>query len=170
MLLFHAFGNYLFAACDMLVGLLRQILIDTILSKSTVPSDDNKPTSKNTPERDTIDQRATPYTAIHLLDPLVFSILTRGSSESIIGALVVALCPHEPLRSRSYHVGRRCTLEDLSHRIWRVVDRGSGNPGGSKGRTTNLRRWVGSLVNRKTVRLAVVTRKLGGSGFYSEPP
>ncbi|KAK0483711.1 glycosyltransferase family 50 protein [Armillaria novae-zelandiae] len=55
-----SFGKYLFAACDIINGLLIHRLTG-----------------------------ATRYSALHMLNPMVFSISTRGSSESVLSLLVL---------------------------------------------------------------------------------
>lgn len=55
-----SFGKYLFAACDIVNGLLIYRLTG-----------------------------ATRYSALHMLNPMVFSISTRGSSESVLSLLVL---------------------------------------------------------------------------------
>ncbi|OCB89830.1 glycosyltransferase family 50 protein [Sanghuangporus baumii] len=73
------FGKYLFSACDILVGvLIYKLLLATVLPNTS-------PGSTNA-ERE---RQATFYASLHLLNPMVFSISTRGSSESTLGALVI---------------------------------------------------------------------------------
>ncbi|KAJ8699966.1 GPI mannosyltransferase 1 [Pleurotus ostreatus] len=72
-----SFGKYLFAACDILNGLIiHHLLVSVILPR--LPEQRNK-------------QRAAALlTTAHLLNPLIFTISTRGSSESILASLVLA--------------------------------------------------------------------------------
>jgi phosphatidylinositol glycan class M len=75
---FHpSFGKYLFAACDIVNG----IVIHSILRNHVLPfrRDITNPT-----------QTATLYSCLYLLNPLVFSISTRGSSESVLSLFVLA--------------------------------------------------------------------------------
>ncbi|KAI0699690.1 glycosyltransferase family 50 protein [Cytidiella melzeri] len=108
-----SFGKYLFAACDLLVGLLmHRLLVSRILPFTVTLSPQPKPKPENAGEnalepskedpstateesrlqtRDTIIwTRATLLVASHLLNPLVFTISTRGSSESILSVFVLA--------------------------------------------------------------------------------
>ncbi|KAF9061918.1 glycosyltransferase family 50 protein [Rhodocollybia butyracea] len=79
-----SFGKYLFAACDIFNGiLLYNILVSSILPKTQ----QNKA------------KTATWYTALHLLNPMVFSISTRGSSESVL-SLFVLLTLYDALKDR----------------------------------------------------------------------
>ena len=111
-----SFGKYLFAACDLVNGLLiYRLLVSNILpsttqakpTNTTRPPDDQPkhPDRKaqtsvgssipieNASEGDTntVDSSsiATLYTALHLLNPLVFTISTRGSSESVLALFVM---------------------------------------------------------------------------------
>lgn len=101
-----SFGKYLFATCDLLVGLLmHRLLVSRILPSTTPLSSDQPPEesditpdNKETkaeqivePSKDgVISKRATLLVASHLLNPLVFTISTRGSSESILSCFVLA--------------------------------------------------------------------------------
>lgn len=73
-----SFGKYVFSICDLVIGILLRKILRTITLPEAYPSE--------TP-RD-IERRATFYAALHLFNPMVFSISTRGSSESILGVLV----------------------------------------------------------------------------------
>ncbi|KAI5121676.1 hypothetical protein M0805_002752 [Coniferiporia weirii] len=89
-----SFGKYLFSACDILVGiLLYKLLLSTVLPNLSPSA---------TPE--TRERQATLYASLHLLSPMVFSISTRGSSESTLGALVIgtlyfAMAPRKTQRT-----------------------------------------------------------------------
>ena len=89
-----SFGKYLFAACDIIAG----IIIHNILSKlilpsvgasrrgeTKVPSVVEDGTSRPTRWTD----NATLLAAIHLFNPMVFAISTRGSSESVLSLFVL---------------------------------------------------------------------------------
>ena len=85
-----SFGKYLFAACDILAG----VIIHHLLSKFILPwVDTSKPgdakvsTAAEEPTQRTDD--ATLLTAIHLFNPMVFAISTRGSSESVLSLFVL---------------------------------------------------------------------------------
>jgi phosphatidylinositol glycan class M len=100
--LIHAsFGKYLFAVCDLINGvLIYRLLVACIIplasARAQEPSGNNlKPVDKqrNNPKSSTqgVDRRAwaTFLSATHLLNPLVFSISTRGSSESVLCTFVL---------------------------------------------------------------------------------
>lgn len=76
----HAsFGKYLFAACDILNGYIIYSLLSTRSPQHT--------------------RQATICSAFHLLNPMVFSISTRGSSESVLCTFVL-LTLYAALRDR----------------------------------------------------------------------
>lgn len=111
-----SFGKYLFATCDLVNGwliygmLVSDILPYTMQTKlaNTTRSFDGKRKdpgrakagSSSRAETTTVDAKrphhisdpsslATLYTALHLLNPLVFTISTRGSSESVLSLFVL---------------------------------------------------------------------------------
>ncbi|KAG6331947.1 hypothetical protein ID866_7144 [Astraeus odoratus] len=105
-----SFGKYLFAACDLVNG----ILIYRTLKTFILPSPDSAPASRqekpmeesncgvNNLQNGVISQHdavATFLAGTHLLNPLVFSISTRGSSESILCTFVL-LTLHLALKRR----------------------------------------------------------------------
>lgn len=84
----HAsFGKYLFAACDIVAGVLMwRMLVSFVLPRALpVPKDEKGMADR---KRQT-SERATLLTATHLLNPLVFTISTRGSSESVLSLFVL---------------------------------------------------------------------------------
>ncbi|KAI6118830.1 glycosyltransferase family 50 protein [Pisolithus croceorrhizus] len=96
-LLHPSFGKYLFAACDLVNGaLIHQILLTSLPlrgNKSSAPLPGNEgqtvvqvQDTQSTRERDAM---ATLLAGTHLLNPLVFSISTRGSSESILCTFIL---------------------------------------------------------------------------------
>ena len=98
--LVHAsFGKYLFAACDLVNGvLIYRLLVTSILSSPTraLTTDNAKPLDTRHQSGDTENKPvgngnawAAFLAATHLLNPLVFSISTRGSSESILCTFVL---------------------------------------------------------------------------------
>ncbi|KAG2158277.1 glycosyltransferase family 50 protein [Suillus bovinus] len=81
-----SFGKYLFAACDLINGaLIYQILMSHILPhvKSLAPD----VSAKNSEHF--MRAHASLLAATHLLNPLVFTISTRGSSEAILCTFVL---------------------------------------------------------------------------------
>ncbi|KIK99287.1 glycosyltransferase family 50 protein [Paxillus rubicundulus Ve08.2h10] len=100
--LIHAsFGKYLFAVCDLINGvLIYRLLVACIIPLASARAQESsghilKPVVKqrNDPKNSTqgIDRQAwaTFLSATHLLNPLVFSISTRGSSESVLCTFVL---------------------------------------------------------------------------------
>jgi GPI mannosyltransferase 1 subunit M len=95
--LHQSFGKYVFALCDIVNGLIiYHLLVNHILPFSE-PTRDKK-TSEQNEHRERL---ATIYSALHLLNPMVFSISTRGSSESIL-VVFVLLTLHCALSDRWY--------------------------------------------------------------------
>lgn len=99
-LLHPSYGKYLFAACDLLNGVLIYRILATVIlpglnSRSPTPHPDTAEVSKD--PKGTSQNRAIlkheAYAVFlagsHLLNPLVFSISTRGSSESLLCTLVL---------------------------------------------------------------------------------
>ncbi|KAF9532233.1 glycosyltransferase family 50 protein [Crepidotus variabilis] len=86
-----SFGKYLFAFCDIVNGVLIYQLLKTEILSRTMRW--NPTTSKSrAPARPPaeIERFSTLYAAVHLLNPMVFSISTRGSSESVLSLFVLA--------------------------------------------------------------------------------
>ncbi|KAJ7271962.1 glycosyltransferase family 50 protein [Mycena haematopus] len=83
-----SFGKYLFTACDTFNGVLvYDLLVSFVLP--TVQTRDSEHATR----------LATLYSALHLLNPLVFTISTRGSSESVL-SLFVLLTLYAALKGR----------------------------------------------------------------------
>ena len=92
-----SFGKYIFALCDLINGILIYQLLKTEILKTKI-------VSSNSQKNDQVDglpteHLATIYSAVHLLNPLVFSISTRGSSESVL-SLFVLLTLYASLKRR----------------------------------------------------------------------
>ncbi|KAI0273595.1 glycosyltransferase family 50 protein [Gloeopeniophorella convolvens] len=114
--LHKSFGKYLFAGCDILAGvLMHKLLVSVILPRGARPRTEagGTPSFQVTPQREADDPQAYPkvgdargnttpvaisednsrhatlLVALHLLNPFVFSISTRGSSESVLSLFVL---------------------------------------------------------------------------------
>ncbi|KAJ7046985.1 glycosyltransferase family 50 protein [Mycena alexandri] len=88
-----SFGKFLFAACDMFNGMLiYDLLVSFVLPTSQVASQAPVDTTRAR-------NLATLYSALYLLNPLVFAISTRGSSESVL-SLFVLLTLYAALKGR----------------------------------------------------------------------
>jgi phosphatidylinositol glycan class M len=79
-----SFGKYLFAACDIVNGVLIYRMSLLLFPKRR----DDSPAERGILPADT-DALATFCAMLHLLNPLVFSISTRGSSEAVLGTLIL---------------------------------------------------------------------------------
>jgi GPI mannosyltransferase 1 subunit M len=161
-----SFGKYLFAACDILNGfLIYKLLVSVVLPY--VPANDKSSKEFETPSsvQNVTSSRsftslATLYTSLHLLNPLVFTISTRGSSESILTSLVL-LTLYSALQDRWDLAA--ILLGVSTH--WKVfpVIYGVGCLGvigrhrkGDKGEGELIRR-VRTLVNWRTVRFGAIS-------------
>jgi len=148
-----SFGKYLFAGCDILAGILMYQLLVSVILPSTKQGKEN-PSS--------IPSQASLLSSIHLLNPLVFSISTRGSSESVL-SLIVLLTLYCALKSK--WPSAAILLGISTH--WKIYpfiygvaclgvvgsERGVGK--GSKG-------YVRSVVNVRTVWFAGVSAAMFG--------
>ncbi|KAI0797589.1 glycosyltransferase family 50 protein [Abortiporus biennis] len=94
-----SFGKYLFAGCDIIAGiimynLLVYIILPSIhLSSSVSQNISNEVKSQEDTDAEkgsAITRKATYLVSLHLLNPMVFSISTRGSSESVLSLFVLA--------------------------------------------------------------------------------
>ncbi|KII95366.1 glycosyltransferase family 50 protein [Plicaturopsis crispa FD-325 SS-3] len=89
-----SFGKYLFAVCDIVNGLLiYQLLLSVVLPGRTLhspPSGAAKVPPQSKEEQHMDDKKiATALAALHLLNPMVFAISTRGSSEAVLASFVL---------------------------------------------------------------------------------
>ncbi|KAG0699664.1 glycosyltransferase family 50 protein [Suillus ampliporus] len=80
-----SFGKYLFAACDLVNG----ALVYKILMSHILPSTKQSPNVSEKISVRSMRVHATLLAATHLLNPLVFTISTRGSSEAILCTFVL---------------------------------------------------------------------------------
>ena len=81
--------------CDLLVGIvIHHILLTTILPSLSTPKVENTSQKDKDATRSSLiedlERKATLYSSLYLLNPIIFSISTRGSSESILSLLVVS--------------------------------------------------------------------------------
>ncbi|CAK5264929.1 unnamed protein product [Mycena citricolor] len=138
-----SFGKYLFAACDVLNGwLIHNLLLNRVLPRAL--SNDRRA------------RLATMYSALHLLNPLVFTISTRGSSEAVL-SLFVLLTLHTALNGRwdaAAVLMGASTHWKIYPLVYGVACLGAiGGVGNAKG----MNDYARALVNAKTVRFAVLS-------------
>jgi GPI mannosyltransferase 1 subunit M len=158
-----SFGKYLFAACDILNGvLIYKLLVAVILPPNVKSTKDLQKLSstQTTSFSRSSTSLATFYTSLHLLNPLVFTISTRGSSESIVTSLVL-LTLYCALHD---HWDAAAILLGASTH-WKVfpVIYGVGSLGvvgrsrrGSKDECS-IKQWLRTLINWSTVRFGLVS-------------
>ena len=99
--LHNSFGKYLFAGCDILAGILMYRLLVSPTARPSAkaahaPSsrghlnlDGDSKISAVVPISENKSRRATFLVALHLLNPIVIGISTRGSSESVLTLFVL---------------------------------------------------------------------------------
>lgn len=154
-----SFGKYLFAGCDILAGILiYRLLISTVLpTLRKSPGSNPASTLSDKPSSSPISHQASLLTSIHLLNPLVFSISTRGSSESVL-ALFVLLTLYCALKSK-------WTLAALALGLsthWKIYPFIYGAAcvgviGSEYCVGKGWKGWLRSVVNRRTVRFGVIS-------------
>ena len=163
----------MFSACDIVNGILihqllkAEILPQRFFLKSKTKRGKTKRGKQKTKTRATIDKFATIYSATHLLNPLVFSISTRGSSESVL-SLFVLLMLYTSMKGwwdlSAIFLGLS-THWKIYPIIYGIGCLGIvGNPG--RDRTSYLR----TIVNPKTIRfttISALTFLLLGAGCYA---
>lgn len=151
-----SFGKYLFALCDLINGvLIYQLLKTDILPATLTPASEKSNGSEPSPVA--IERQATLYSAIHLLNPLVFSISTRGSSESVLSFLVL-LTLYAAMKGRW---DSAAVLLGLSTH-WKIypIIYGVGCLGAVGGSVRDIRNvgdFLRSVVNAKTIRFTLIS-------------
>jgi GPI mannosyltransferase 1 subunit M len=166
-----SFGKYLFAACDILNGVLLHSMLLAILSwpvvarslKASASKRETKESAYSGTRTATRASLATLYTSIHLFNPLVFTISTRGSSEALLSTLVLFTlwCALEGKWDAAAVGLGFATHWKIYPVIYGVSCLGVVGAGSEEG-------WR-RLVNRKTVRFGVLsagTFALLGVGCY----
>ncbi|KXN87584.1 GPI mannosyltransferase 1 [Leucoagaricus sp. SymC.cos] len=123
-----SFGKHIFAACD----IINRLLIYNLLMNHILPLSTTRTTSTKTLPSAIDDMwvKATLYATVHLLNPMVFSISTRGSSESVPSLFI-------PL-----------TLHALFNERWTTAALFRGN---------GLMGWFKVLSHAKTIKFAIVS-------------
>ncbi|EJD02392.1 glycosyltransferase family 50 protein [Fomitiporia mediterranea MF3/22] len=151
-LLHPSFGKYLFSACDIIVGvLLYKLLLSTVLPR-TMPEATNEQRERH----------ATLYASLHLLNPMVFSISTRGSSESTLGALVImtlylAMIPRKTQRTWD---ATAVMLGAATH--WKIYPLIYGVSivavmASESAKDSSINSWVQDLVSKRSIRFAITS-------------
>ncbi|TCD62174.1 GPI mannosyltransferase 1 [Steccherinum ochraceum] len=155
--LHRSFGKYLFAGCDILAGTLMYQLLVSIILPGVASRTRTSKTSEDEPRPVDIKRQAALLSAIHLLNPLVFSISTRGSSESVL-SLFVLLTLYCALKGKWTWAA---ILLGLSTH-WKIYPfiygvACLGVIGSERGVGKGWKGYTASLVNARTVRFGVVS-------------
>ncbi|KAF8969654.1 PIG-M-domain-containing protein [Flammula alnicola] len=170
-----SFGKYLFAFCDIINGILIYQLLNTeiIRQHTGIHSSTSSPSEKRDNAQapaDSSERLATIYSAVHLLNPLVFSISTRGSSESVL-SLFVLLTLYASLKGR-WDLSAMLLGLSTHWKIYPIIYGVGclGVVGGSGQEVRNWRDCLGSIINRKTFRFALISAStflILGAGCYA---
>ena len=174
-LLHPSFGKYLFAACDIFAG----IIIHNLLSKLILPwvAAGSPKDAKDSATETTASQptqwadKATLLTAIHLFNPMVFAISTRGSSESVLSLFVLctlyfSLKDSWDLAAIFLGLSTHWKIYPFIYGVACLSVTGSSTSGASFSLLDDLRR----LINARTARfvaLSTVTFALLGVAVYT---
>ncbi|TFY57989.1 hypothetical protein EVJ58_g6696 [Rhodofomes roseus] len=162
-----SFGKYLFAAADILAG----VLMYNLLTSNTLPTTSSRVNnqqqgSSQAEEKEgaeardggwTADRYATALVASHLLSPLVFTISTRGSSESVLSLFVLSTL-YFALKGRW---NATAILLGLSTH-WKIYPfiygiACLGVIGGSAKQNQRSGNWLSALVNARTLRFTALS-------------
>ncbi|KAF7338151.1 GPI mannosyltransferase 1 [Mycena venus] len=147
-----SFGKYLFAACDIFNG----VLIYDLLVSFVLPSLQSHGSEEKATRAISREGLATLYSALHLLNPLVFAISTRGSSESVL-SLFVLLTLYAALKGRWDAAAVALGLS--TH--WKIypVIYGVACLGviGGPPSTSGWKGYLQTLINTRTVRFATLS-------------
>ena len=153
-----SFGKFLFAGCDILAGLLMYELLVSVILPASLRADARtqaKDAKDSRAGEDARQRLATFLVSLHLLSPLVFTISTRGSSESVLSLFVLATL-YYALKGRwdlSAVLLGLSTHWKIYPFIYGVACLGViGSTGGAAGRG-----WLGTVVNGRTIRFALIS-------------
>ncbi|KZT71309.1 glycosyltransferase family 50 protein [Daedalea quercina L-15889] len=158
-----SFGKYLFAAADIVGGVLMYKLLTSIILPATRfrQQEGLREKNQNTEEvRDggwTTERYATALVAVHLLNPLVFTISTRGSSESVLSLFVLSTlyCALKGKWNSAAILLGLSTHWKIYPFIYGVVCLGV--VGGHAGRDTRRRNWLDILINARTLKFTALS-------------
>ncbi|KAJ3511890.1 hypothetical protein NLJ89_g3844 [Agrocybe chaxingu] len=155
-----SFGKYLFALCDILNGILiYQLLKTEILPEhgSEKSIDATKQPSSEEGLSCSTEHFATLCAAAHLLNPLVFSISTRGSSESVLSSFVLATL-YASLKGR-WDLAAIFLGLSTHWKIYPIIYGAGclGVVGGSGHKARGLGNYLQTIVNKKTIRFTVIS-------------
>lgn len=147
--------------------LIYQLLKTEILPLTLSLTSKTKEIQKTKSSATSIDKLATMYSTIHFLNPLVFSISTRGSSESVL-CLFVLLTLYASLKGRW---DLSAILLGLSTH-WKIypIIYGVGCLGIIENSDRNRTGYFRTIVNPKTIRfttISALTFLLLGAGCYA---
>ncbi|KAH9930708.1 glycosyltransferase family 50 protein [Fomitopsis serialis] len=161
-----SFGKYMFAAADIVGGVLMYKLLTLVVlpktgSRSTGQRQDGSGRKDDDAAKTqggwTTERYATALVASHLLNPLVFTISTRGSSESVLSLFVLSTlyCALKGKWNAAAVLLGLSTHWKIYPFIYGVACLGViGGHAGVKARGGS---WVGTVVNTRTVKFTVLS-------------
>lgn len=184
--LLPSFGKYIFALCDIINGILIYRLLKTEILPAASTATRNATLDKGNAKGQgaehagqsaecMIERSATLYSAVHLLNPLVFSISTRGSSESVLSLFVLltlyaAMKGRWDLASVLLGLSTHWKIYPVVYGISCLGVVGGSQEGGAAKESRTWKEYVKTIVNKRTLRFAVVsagTFGLLGIGCYA---
>ncbi|RPD66381.1 glycosyltransferase family 50 protein [Lentinus tigrinus ALCF2SS1-6] len=153
-----SFGKFLFAAADIVAGLLMyRLLVSVILPRAHPASDTATQKTDPRPPQIEVKRQAAFLVSLHLLSPLVFTISTRGSSESVLSLFVLAtlyyaLQDRWDLSAVLLGLSTHWKIYPFIYGVACLGVIGSQQAGGR-----GWKGWVRSVVNARTVRFAAIS-------------
>ncbi|KAF9484641.1 GPI mannosyltransferase 1 [Pholiota conissans] len=173
--LHSSFGKYLFALCDLINGiliywLLKSDILPLTLISTTTSSPSKKGLQETSVDMKELERKATIYSAVHLLNPLIFSISTRGSSESVL-SLFVLMALYASMKGR-WDLAAVLLGLSTHWKIYPVIYGVGclGVIGGSGRQIRSMGEFVKNIVNLKTIRFGLIsagTFLILGIGCYA---
>ena len=162
-----SFGKFLFAACDIING----VIVYKLLKRQLRPvAKDRQSLKEDSGAIGRAETLAIIFSSVYLLNPLVFSISTRGSSESVL-SLFVLLTLDSALREKwdLAAIGLGISTHWKIYPIIYAASCLSVINGPASGKDLNIIRIIKSTLSWRSVRFAAIsagTFLLLGSGCY----
>lgn len=165
-----SFGKYLFAMCDIINGIIiRNLLVAHVLNPRPVRRSSGASQSKSvSPRRNRqltdVQEMATFLSSMHLMNPMVFAISTRGSSEAILCTLVLLTLSY--LLSKRWNAAAILLGVSVHWKIYPVIYGfscvtviGSLTRARNSHPSANLsfRTYLNTIINRHTIQFAVLS-------------
>ncbi len=154
-----SFGKFLFAGADILAGVLMyKLLVSVILpSPPHHSSCDGAGCRVTEVEKGKAIQQATLLVSLHLMIPLVFTISTRGSSESVLSLFVLSTL-YYALKGQ-WDIAAILLGLSTHWKIYPFIYGVAclGVIGSQHGEAHGWKGWLQSVMNMRSVRFAVIS-------------